>query len=152
MSLGFEFLSAVMNESSEYHKVLVLEEAMEHGEFRAPQNFLSDTLEVFFSSHDRRTIRDPEYRDIMLGSQYMGTKRPNAAWPWTIQQWNPARGQVEFVSCRGRRDCLRSWGYVMWDRSRLEALRIMDCEIHNMQPHGPKAFQKPLLSDRPKSN
>ncbi|TGO58791.1 hypothetical protein BCON_0051g00310 [Botryotinia convoluta] len=85
-------------------------------------------------------------------SPYTGKEKPNLAWLWSVQQWNPAFDGGNWVSCYERRDCLRSWGYVMWDSSRLESLAIMNCKIQDMQPHRPKAIQEPLLTDRPKMN
>ncbi|KAI9641993.1 hypothetical protein NHQ30_009863 [Ciborinia camelliae] len=149
LSFGFEFLSEVMNENSEYHKVLLLQEVSEHGVFHAPHNFLSDTLGVFIYLRDRRIMRDPGFRETLPEPQHTGRERPNSAWHWSVRQWNPAFNGENYVSCCDIRHCLRSWGYVMWDHSRLESLKIMNWEVHDMQPHGPKA-KKPLLSDRPK--
>ncbi|KAF7952215.1 uncharacterized protein EAE97_001712 [Botrytis byssoidea] len=152
LSFGFEFLHEVMNENSEYNQVLLLEEAAEYGGFRSPVDFLSDTLDGFFHSRDMRIMQDIEFRETVLESQPTGNERPNQAWFWSIQQWDPALDGETYVSRRDRRDCLRSWGYVMWDSSRLESLGFMNCKIQDMQPHGPKAIQGPLLTDRTKTN
>ncbi|KAF7889772.1 uncharacterized protein EAF02_002187 [Botrytis sinoallii] len=152
LSFGFGFLHEVMNENSEYDQVLLLEEAAEYRVFRAPIDFLSDTLDGFFHSRDMRIMQDIEFRKTVLEPQPTGNERPNQAWLWSIQQWDPALDGENYVSCRDRRDCLRSWGYVMWDSSRLESLGVMNCKIQDLQPHGPKVMQGPLLTDRPKTN
>lgn len=152
LSLGFEFLWEVLNDYSKYHEFPLLEEAFVYGEFLTPPNFLSETLAVFFSLRDMQIMQDSEFRKTVLDSEYKGKEKPNLAWLWSVQQWNHAFDGGNYVSCCERRDCLRSWGYVMWDSSRLESLGIMNCEIQDMQPHGPKAIQGPLLTDDPQAN
>ncbi|KAF7920668.1 hypothetical protein BELL_0197g00050 [Botrytis elliptica] len=152
LSLGFEFLWEVLNDYSKYQEFPLLEEAFFYGEFQTPPNFLSDTLAIFFSLRDMQIMQDSEFRKTVLDSEYTGKEKPNLAWLWSVQQWNPAFDGGNYVSYCERRDCLRSWGYAMWDSSRLESLGIMNCKIQDMQPHGPKAMQGPLLTDDPQEN
>ncbi|KAF7908506.1 uncharacterized protein EAF01_004261 [Botrytis porri] len=108
LSLDFEFLWEILNDYSKYHEFPLLEEAFVHGEFHTPPNFLSDTLAVFFSLRDVQIMQDSEFRKTVLDSEYTAKEKPDLAWLWSVQQWNPAFDGGNYVSCCERRDCLRS--------------------------------------------
>ena len=44
---------------------------------------------------------------------------PNAAWPWST------RNKVEIRYYQPNRAALRKWGYVMWDKDRLDRWSIL---------------------------
>ncbi|TGO23083.1 hypothetical protein BPAE_0144g00030 [Botrytis paeoniae] len=67
-------------------KILLLEEAAEYRVFRAPVDFLSDTLGGFFHTRDMRIMWDIKFRKTVLESQNTGNEKPNLAWLWSIQQ------------------------------------------------------------------
>lgn len=68
-----------MNEESKYDKDLLLREAATYRVLRAPQNFLSDTLEVFVYMRDMRVMQDPVFRESMSEPQHSSKEKPNAA-------------------------------------------------------------------------
>lgn len=100
--------------------------------------------------HNMRVMQDPVFRESMSEPRHSSKEKPNAAWSWSVRQWDPAFSGKNYVTRRDRRDYLRSWGYVMWDLSRLEQLKIMECEAHDLKAHDPNAVREPFLFDLPK--
>jgi hypothetical protein len=69
------------------------------------------------------------------------TDSPNAAWSWAAKHIYPWR----FDHIIEREKHFRSWGYVMWDKDRLDQLEVMQLSADQYKQHGPKARAgKPL--------
>jgi hypothetical protein len=144
MSLGLEFLLRTMRLPRPKDKVYLIEDQVGgHLGFGNDRSFLTNALNCHESSRRRSTSEEArKLWDVKITSDGEENS-PNAAWAWSVQvpeivpTYRPVPNEEYF----------RSWGYVMWDSTRLEALKVMDIAASDYEAHGPKARHGPLLSD-----
>lgn len=103
-------------------------------------SFLVMTSYIWNVTGDRM-VGHGDLGDLLKHSYKSEEDGCNAAWCWELRQW-----ESELFSW-WLRQYLRSWGYVMWDRWRLEDLEILSYEVAKLGVHGPKKFRGKLLSD-----
>lgn len=145
MSQGLGSLSHTMSLSSSRDKVYFIEDQV-GGQlgFGDDSAFLTNALK------GRETAQVPKDRgeaQQLANVRFAGDHQehsPNAAWLWSIRL---IENVPNFRSSFGGKEYFRSWGYVMWDRARLDILKTMDDAASNYKAHGPKARDGPLLSD-----
>ncbi|TGO25350.1 hypothetical protein BPAE_0082g00350 [Botrytis paeoniae] len=148
MSKGFELLAEVKRKETGKEKVNLIYSAIDNDaiHFIDVDDFLSMTLEEW---QILRT-KDATRKDIPIQTLQKCLKEQsaweesgcNAAWCWVRRQWE--RDHRKWYQT-GK--CLRSWGYVMWDAWRLDALGIFGRDVDEIGRHGPKKYGGRLLSE-----
>ena len=85
-----------------------------YGGLRIGPSFLSDALEAppIDAVYQTMTSNDPDEAHFESDSICKG---PNVMWLWTTGN------KVDFDYYSSQHEPLREWGYVFWDRKRLEA-------------------------------
>jgi hypothetical protein len=144
MSLGLEFLLRTMRLPRPKDKVYLIEDQVGgHLSFGNDRSFLTNALNCHKSSRWRSTSEEArKLWDVKVTSDGEENST-NAAWALSIQvpeivpTYRPVQNQEYF----------RSWGYVMWDSTRLKALKVLETPASNYEAHGPEARHGPLLSD-----
>lgn len=148
MRKGFELLAEIKRKETGKEKVNLIFSAIDSGAiyFIDVDDFLSMTLEEW----QMIRTKDATGKDISIqtlqkyleGQCAWDESEYNAAWCWVRRQWE--RDHTKWYQT-GK--CLRSWGYVMWDAWRLDALGILGYDVDEIGMHGPKKFGGLLLSE-----
>ncbi|KAF7952367.1 uncharacterized protein EAE97_001864 [Botrytis byssoidea] len=148
MSKGFELLAEVKRKETGKEKVNLIYSAIDSDaiHFIDVGCFLSMTLEEWhFSRAEDETREDVSMQTLqecLKGQSAWEESGSNAAWCWVRRQW-----EREVAKWDKTGDYLRSWGYVMWDAWRLDALGIFGQDVDKIGRHGPKEFGGRLLSE-----
>ncbi|TGO53471.1 hypothetical protein BOTNAR_0294g00020 [Botryotinia narcissicola] len=148
MSKGFELLAEVRRKETGKEKVNLIYSAIDSDaiHFIDVGCFLSMTLEEwhFLRAEDetREDISMQTLQECLKGQSAWEESGSNAAWCWVRRQW-----ERDVLKWNKTGDYLRSWGYVMWDAWRLDALGIFGHDVDKIGRHGPKEFGGRLLSE-----
>ncbi|THV50218.1 hypothetical protein BGAL_0159g00030 [Botrytis galanthina] len=148
MSKGVELLAEVKHKETGKEKVNLIYSAIDHRGiyFIEVDNFLSMTLEEweFLKTKDvtRRDVSIETLQECLKEQSAWEESGSNAAWCWVRRQW-----ERDNMKWNKTGECLRSWGYVMWDAWRLDALGIFGHDVDEIGMHGPKKFGEHLLSE-----
>ncbi|KAF7933515.1 uncharacterized protein EAE98_003224 [Botrytis deweyae] len=148
MSKGFELLAGVKRKETGKEKVNLIYSAIYSDAiyFIDVNKFLSMTLDEWKSLRTkdatRRDISIQTLQECLKEQSVWEESGSNAAWCWVRRQWERDHGKWNRTG-----KCLRSWGYVMWDAWRLDALGIFGRDVDEIGMHGPKKFGGALLSD-----
>ncbi|KAF7908367.1 uncharacterized protein EAF01_004122 [Botrytis porri] len=149
MSKGFELLAEVKRKETGKEKVNLIYSAIDSGAiyFIDLDGYLSITLEEWnilrTKDATREDISIQTLQKCLREQSAWDESGSNAAWCWVRRQWE--RDDRKW-SQTGK--CLRSWGYVMWDAWRLDALGIFRLDVDEIGLHGPKKFGELLFSER----
>ncbi|TEY38481.1 hypothetical protein BOTCAL_0488g00040 [Botryotinia calthae] len=148
MRKGFELLAEVKRKETGKEKVNVIFSAIDSNAiyFIDVDDFLSMTLEDWqiMRTEDAtgKDIYIQTLQNYLEGQAAWDESGYNAAWCWVRRQWERDDEKWDQTG-----NCLRSWGYVMWDAWRLDALGILSCDVDELEMHGPKKFGGHLLSE-----
>ncbi|KAF7954502.1 hypothetical protein EAE96_005623 [Botrytis aclada] len=149
MSKGFELLAEVKRKETGKEKVNLIYSAIDTDAiyFIEVEDFLSMTLEEWHIWRTKDTTREDisiqTLQECLKEQSAWDESGCNAAWCWVRRQWERDHRKWHQTG-----KCLRSWGYVMWDAWRLDALGIFDHDVDEIGSHGPKKFDGLLLSER----
>lgn len=112
MSLGLRFLHQVLYASSHDEKLALLEASLNSSFPTFAQVLKADA----FSSNPR--LSELEGSGISFAND--DGSGPNAAWVWSTG------GVYEFAYFQAEKAAMRSWGYVFWDKKRLDSWGVLE--------------------------
>ncbi|KAG9235370.1 hypothetical protein BJ875DRAFT_529210 [Amylocarpus encephaloides] len=140
MTHGVEYLPPVSNtDRTGSQNGFIIENRQQSVEFPISFDIMSRELNVYFENGsnrmpytiDRRSGSCPAYPPFDNDHR---PDRPNYAWGLSWKANDRSHSRAFGL----RQAYLRSWGYVMWDKERLEALDVLDLLENQYVRHGPK--------------
>ncbi|KAF4629847.1 hypothetical protein G7Y89_g8294 [Cudoniella acicularis] len=145
LSKGLTFLSNVIRAPGPAEKVLLMENTLGPGYLRCSsgRDFLTKALQRNHDSCLPRS-RDEAQKRTEIAVDDHDYKSPNAAWPWSISFDDSSRN---YPTAFYGKESFRSWGYVMWDKKRVDELGVMEKAAGTYKKHGPILCYGALLSD-----
>jgi len=147
MSSGLAFLSSLISLPPPEDKIYLIEDEVGRPQgFGDETCFLTEALKGYANAQSYPKPRAkalPSWEAKFVNDQE--EDGPNAAWPWSTRiLGDQSRCKLVF-ECKA--ESLGSWGYVMWDVSRLESLKILENQALSYGEHGPYLWHGKLLTD-----
>jgi len=96
------------------------------------------------TQNDIMSQYNPSWIDPFGGVTFIGDEdaaSANAAWIWAENYIYPNSAR------EGLEKDFRSWGYVMWDKERLDQMKILEVDGATLEKHGPRTWNGPLICE-----
>ncbi|KAH6680230.1 hypothetical protein B0J14DRAFT_471508 [Halenospora varia] len=148
MGYGLEFLAYTLRVQDSQEKILRIEARLgpSFSFISHAGLFLTKSLDYSQSLRQPRTRGEAQQLAKVEFTNDQDQKSPNAAWPWPLQFGDNC---FNFGAPYSNKSSFRSWGYVMWDKKRLDAMEILEKEVVSFRAHGPLISHGVMLTDLP---
>lgn len=148
MGYGLEFLAHTLRVQDSQEKILRIEARLgpSFSFISHASLFLTKSLDYSQSLRQPRTREEAQQLAKVEFTNDQDQKSPNAAWPWSLQFGDNC---FNFGAPYSNKGSFRSWGYVMWDKKRLDAMEILEKEAVSFRAHGPLISHGVMLTDLP---